>query len=92
MKTLSNLVVPLLFAAACGGKSAPAPTPTAETQPAGAPAVGTISPEDCTAKGGQVRGDIGDGQVKCGDGERELGRVMQGIEGAVCCAPEGAAN
>lgn len=73
-----------LFAAACGGKQPttsepPSPTTPAETAP--------MSPEACTAQGGQVRGDIGDGQIKCGDGERDLGRVNQGIEGAVCCAP-----
>jgi hypothetical protein len=91
MKTLSTILCSLVFAAACGGKSAPASE--AKAEPTTAPAAaGTITPEDCTTKGGQVRGDIGDGQVKCGDGERELGRVMQGIEGAICCAPEGAAN
>jgi len=45
-----------------------------------------MKPDECTAQGGQVRGDIGDGKVKCADGERDLGRVAQGIEGAVCCA------
>lgn len=44
-----------------------------------------MSPEECTAKGGQVKGDIGDGKVACGTGEKEIGRVNQGIEGAICC-------
>lgn len=46
-----------------------------------------MAPEECTAKGGQVKGDIGDGKVACDEGHRDLGRVNQGIEGAVCCAP-----
>jgi hypothetical protein len=43
------------------------------------------SPEHCECLGGYVKGDIGDGQVACTDGETELERVQQGIEGAVCC-------
>lgn len=76
-----------LLAAACGGKKQtpandPGTTPPTEpTQPAAA-----MTPEDCIAKGGQVKGDIGDGKVACNEGERDLGRVNQGIEGAVCCA------
>jgi hypothetical protein len=45
-----------------------------------------MTPEECTGKGGEVRGDIGDGKVACAEGETDLGRVNQGIEGAVCCA------
>lgn len=45
-----------------------------------------MSPDQCTCLGGEVRGDIGDGQIKCGDAEKELGRVATGIEGGVCCA------
>jgi hypothetical protein len=45
-----------------------------------------MEPDQCTAQGGQVRGDIGDGKIACAEGERELGRVRQGIEGAICCA------
>ena len=44
-----------------------------------------MSPDECTGKGGEVRGDIGDGKVACAEGEQDLGRVNQGIEGAVCC-------
>jgi hypothetical protein len=43
------------------------------------------SPEHCTCLGGYVKGDIGDGNVACAEGETELERVQQGIEGAVCC-------
>ena len=73
----------LVFAVACGGKKQPAPA-----EPAPQPTESTpMAPEQCTAQGGQVRGDIGDGKVACAEGERDLGRVNQGIEGAVCCAP-----
>jgi hypothetical protein len=43
------------------------------------------TPAHCECLGGYVRGDIGDGQVACPQGETELERVKQGIEGAVCC-------
>ena len=87
---MKHLVIVIALAAgACGSKkqqpssesTTPAPTPTE---------VAPMKPEECTAQGGQVKGDIGDGNVKCGDGERDLGRVAQGIEGAVCCAPPAA--
>lgn len=45
-----------------------------------------MTPEECTGKRGEVRGEIGDGKVACTEGETDLGRVNQGIEGAVCCA------
>jgi hypothetical protein len=70
---------------ACGGKkqspSEPAPQPSTPTETA------AMSPDECTAKGGAVKGDIGDGKVACDPGQQDLGRVNQGIEGAVCCAP-----
>lgn len=47
-----------------------------------------MSPDECTSKGGQVKGDIGDGKVACDADQRDLGRVNQGVEGAVCCAPQ----
>ena len=79
--------------AACGGSKkeesttppAGEATPPPDTQGTGTP----MSPEECTAKGGMVKGDIGDGKVACDEGQQDLGRVNQGIEGAVCCAPGG---
>ena len=99
MKSLAFLAASLLAIAACGGSSAqPAePTEPAPAVPSDAPAEPTsetpadttaaMTPDQCTTDGGQVRGDIGDGKIACADGERELGRVAQGIEGAICCAP-----
>jgi hypothetical protein len=43
------------------------------------------TPAHCECLGGYVKGDIGDGKVACTEGEQELERVQQGIEGAVCC-------
>jgi hypothetical protein len=79
---MSKLLLAFALLAACGGKKQPAPAEPApsQTEPA------AMSPEECTAKGGQVKGDIGDGKVACDAGQRELGRVQQGIEGAICCA------
>lgn len=98
MLKLSFSIVLALALAACGGKKstseAEATTPT-ETAPAGdgtatstgADGTQPMSPEECMQKGGQVKGDIGDGKVACDEGQEDLGRVRQGIEGAVCCAP-----
>ena len=80
------LIAIALSVAACGGKKQP---PASEAPPA-TPSATPMTPEECTAKGGQVKGDIGDGKVKCADNERDLGRVNQGIEGAVCCVPPAA--
>jgi hypothetical protein len=44
------------------------------------------TPAHCECLGGYVKGDIGDGKVACEAGEKELERVQQGIEGAVCCS------
>jgi hypothetical protein len=87
MRSMSKLLFVAALIAACGGKRQPStddqpPPPTAPT-PNAQP---VMTPEECTAKGGQVKGDIGDGKVACDPGQRELGRVNQGIEGAVCCA------
>lgn len=85
---MSKFFLSLVFVAACGGSKQPAPTgPSPSTE---APAPTAMSPEECTAQGGQVKGDIGDGKVACNEGDRDLGRVNQGIEGAVCCAPPAA--
>ena len=80
-----KLVLALVLVAACGGKTSE-PTTTSVPSSTPAPTASAISPEECVQQGGQVRGDIGDGQVACQPGERDLGRVNQGIEGAVCCA------
>jgi hypothetical protein len=90
------IAIALTAVLACGGKKQPAPSEpsnTSSTEPAnGSASQGggepmTMSPADCTAKGGQVKGDIGDGKVACAAGELNLGRVRQGIEGAICCGP-----
>ena len=82
---MTKLVLLVTLAlAACGGAKSPAPSeaapPITETAPTEA-----LAPEACTAQGGEVRGDIGDGKIACAEGEQELGRVAQGIEGAICC-------
>ena len=80
----------LLAACSSGNKqpAAPAePTPTQSTPPDPSQ-TGTTDPmtaEDCTTKGGEVRGDIGDGKVACAEGEKELGKVTTGVEGGLCC-------
>ncbi len=66
---------------ACGWSATPELAACLANPPAPA-----ISVAECEALGGQVRGDIGDGQIQCAAGERELGRVSVGIEGGVCCA------
>ncbi len=43
------------------------------------------SPAHCECLGGYVRGEDETGKVACPQGETELSRVRQGIEGAVCC-------
>lgn len=87
---MSKLLIAFaLTAAACGGsKQAPSEaTPPPSSAPTDQSSVTPMTPDECTTQGGQVRGDIGDGKIACADGERELGRVNQGIEGAICCAP-----
>lgn len=87
----------LVVAAACGSKKPAETTTTAPDTGSAAvdpatPSVAPMTPDECTAKGGYVKGDIGDGQVACPAGEADLGRVNQGIEGAVCCqGPAGSA-
>jgi hypothetical protein len=99
---MKHLLASLFLIAACGGtgpqrqaeKSEDPPPPVEDpTAPDQATNCGVsaepdvaLSPEQCTCLGGEVRGDIGDGQIKCNEGERELGRVATGIEGGVCCA------
>jgi len=95
------LSLSFVLVAACGGSEKPSesttptnetaqtaePAPTDQTTPCETPAEGPMSSDQCTCQGGQVRGDIGDGKIKCEAGESELGRVATGIEGGVCCAP-----
>jgi hypothetical protein len=77
-----KILFTLLFVIGCSGSSSkPAPM-RPDPEP-----VATLSPDQCVQQGGEVRGDIGDGQIRCGAGERELGRVPVGIEGSICCVP-----
>ena len=80
-----------LFVAACGGKSAPAPNPDPDPDPDTTteeePTEDMMSVEDCEASGGQVVGDIGDGNVACPDDTEESGKVSGGVETQLCCVP-----
>ena len=87
------LVLVVLVLASCRGNDHPPASAPSPVERPGAPACGQsgdpdapITQEQCSCLGGQVRGDLGDGQIRCQDGERELGRVRTGIEGGVCCA------
>src|SRR5262245_7106365 len=90
MRQLSSLVVvcALALGFGCGSKepepAKPMPPPTQQGSPE---PVATLTAEQCTQQGGEVRGDIGDGKIACGAGERELGKVPVGTEGSICCAP-----
>jgi hypothetical protein len=81
-----KLMIAFALLIGCGG-SKPAPSPQASAPTPAGPPVATLTPEQCTQQGGEVRGDIGDGKIACAVGERELGRVPVGIEGSICCAP-----
>ncbi|NVB85251.1 MAG: hypothetical protein HOV81_43200 [Kofleriaceae bacterium] len=83
---MKALLAVFLALAACGEKKPPVEPPTPAPSQATPPASSAMTPDECTAMGGRVKGDIGDGKVACDPGEKELGRVTQGIEGAVCCA------
>ncbi len=83
-----------LLAACSGGNTQPPTSPAPEPTPTQAPpppdpsqagSAEAMAPETCTQQGGEVRGDIGDGQIACAEGETELGKVTTGIEGGVCC-------
>ena len=76
----------LAVGCASSSSSKPAPMrPAPEPQPT--PVAAALTPEQCTLQGGELRGDIGNGQIGCGPGEYELGRVSLGIEGSLCCTP-----
>ncbi len=54
----------------------------------------SLSVQECEARGGTLVGDIGDGAVHrpdyaCPSGQPPIGSVPLGIEGSVCCPPEG---
>lgn len=103
MQRMSTLVVATLFAiAACGGKdnSPTQPSPPAaptEQAPPSRPSGTPMTAAQCTAAGGEVVGDIGDGAIHRPDyrcpqsGEPPLGPIQSeagepvAIEGAVCC-------
>lgn len=91
MKSAPFLLLCLSFVAFVGCKKNP---PLAvETESSAGHASGSAAcdesapntPAHCECLGGYVKGDIGDGKVACNEGEKELERVQQGIEGAVCC-------
>lgn len=87
-------LVLVLVIAACGNKPSSSPSPQA---PAPAPAKASLTQEQCTAAGGKVVGDIGDGAIhrddyRCPDsGQPPLGHITPApggpvaIEGSVCC-------
>lgn len=83
------------------GREATTEEPTPEPQTTGdqtadgtnaepAPSGTTLTPDDCTARGGTLVGDIGDGAIHqpgylCPNGQPPIGSVPLGIEGSVCC-------
>lgn len=102
MQRMSSLVVAAVFAiAACGGNEkppeSPASPPAAEPAEPSQPAGTGMTADQCTAAGGEVVGDIGDGAIHRPDyrcaksGEPPLGPIQPeagqpvAIEGAVCC-------
>jgi hypothetical protein len=68
--------------------------PTASDAPSAGPtehgARREMTQEDCTAKGGTLVGDIGNGAThrpdfRCPSGSPPIGNVPLGVEGSVCC-------
>jgi hypothetical protein len=89
------LVVASTLAGCGGSRSSDGETPRTETAPEAVPPGPSSEPitrEACEAQGGRIAGDIGDGKVKCNEGEKEVGRVQLGIEGSLCCVPAGTAE
>jgi hypothetical protein len=100
-KTALFLLVTLALAA-CGSRAPEESTTTttsttstttgggSDTAPESSTGGTAMTPDDCTARGGQVIGDPGDGSTHtpdylCPDGQPPIGSVSSGIEGAVCC-------
>lgn len=90
LKIALRSVVVVASLSGCGKQPPPESTsPSASEGQESVAHCGSDAPataEHCACLGGYVRGDIGDGQVACPQGETQLERVNQGIEGAVCCA------
>ncbi|WP_236519354.1 hypothetical protein [Sandaracinus amylolyticus] len=67
------------------------PAGESQTEPgSGATERALLTPDECTAQGGTVVGDIGDGATLrpdyvCPSGGAPIGNVPSGIEGSVCC-------
>jgi len=107
MRPLPVLVtfVTSLALLACGGSQSPPETPGApppsEPVPSAdatgdAPARAELTAEACTASGGTVVGDIGDGAIhrpdyRCPNGQEPSGSIKApeggpvAVEGSVCC-------
>lgn len=93
MRTFSIVVLSLFGAIACSKQ----PIPEAPSPPDMPAEKAALTATECTAKGGEVVGDIGDGAVHRPDyrcaatGEAPLGQIAPDpggpipIEGAVCC-------
>lgn len=52
----------------------------------------SMTADECTAAGGTMVGDIGDGAIhrpeyRCENGQPPIASVPLGIEGSVCCGP-----
>ena len=89
LASVASLVLALSLAA-CGGGGKSKPADTSPPDPSAACHLdgegGTPSTaEQCECAGYEVVGDIGDGQVKCPEGQVEISRINYGIEGGVCC-------
>ena len=62
----------------------PEAPPASDSEPPASDAPQVMTPEQCKTAGGTVVPSPG-GDVKCPDGQTELGKVRLGIEGGVCC-------
>jgi len=82
----TSCALALAFLLPARGPKPPTPEPVGEPSACEGLEIPTTA-EECECLGGIVKGDIGDGQVACDEGQAELGRLQYGIEGGVCCAP-----